>query len=89
MECVFTGVVFFLFSPVFCLFVFFSCASKHAVALLLNEFGGICGIDSEFAFSNPAPAVYYYEFGFGTIEPLVEEREFSLSVDEYTHEYYT
>ena len=27
----------------------------------------------EFAFSNPAPAVYYYEFGFGTIEPLVGE----------------
>jgi hypothetical protein len=35
------------------------------------------------------PLQYYYEFGSGTVEPLVEELEFSLSVDEYTHEYYT
>ena len=43
----------------------------------------------EFAFTNSPPAVYYHEFGFGTIEPLVEKREFSMSVDEYTHEYNT
>ena len=72
-----------------CLFVFFSCASKHAVALLLNEFGGVCGIYSEFAFSNPVPAVYYYEFVFGTSGPLVEGRKFPLSVGEYIQEYYT
>ncbi len=44
---------------------------------------------NEFAYSNSAPTAYYYEFGFGTSGPLVEEREFPLYVGEYTHEYYT